>query len=1008
MMYKIVKPTYLIYAIITLTATLFAACSDVLSDQLPDAQPGTLTLYLAIGAETDAATRAEEADVTSDTDDGKSPATPEERTIHDLRYFAFPQNDKGKLLKGWLTPPTTDESANEQYKEYTIKDVQPGTYRIYLVANMPETYKINTEEELKQVILTYHSDHLPQPGNLPMVYEPAETETVEISTTTNTTVETHLRFTCVKVRYNLIFDPEDDEMTETLKNSGLMVTSVNALQLSSQTPLIQPLAPSEGESFEASLPEGTYYASFTRRTSLTGNGEDVIQDLSGNPATYGSKWIYQSTVYLPERYVNENSQQSYLSIQARMVDKELTFGSTTSSGSTNTYRIPLGHITETASEVRQFPRGTYYEIIATIRHPHITAYDTQVNVNDWTPVKMNAMGHTILIVNKTEARVTSIQADSIVYDTNQSSVKLGSDITVNVDDKQVPLIIEQKHNEATRTISFCINPEIPIERFGSNEEMIPLNGTIQIWIEAGNIRKYLNVNYEAIQFFEVEPIETQINWLQNEATSDTYTRTFRYQTNLGGIAFLFGNESATSADRVVKELLNGTSRIKVVCDSPTKAVGTFTVTALNDPKTSTLHQFQVQPLATGHETLAKEVSVRVKPPLGDYRICFRAINDRSSGNGLKETFSGILSEGSLNNWEDGWKSHFLYCYTQMGETIGDNIPEYYVWRFTGEWPGATMSQDMNNTGWYCYNIKTDAEASNTTSIKDDTGNAIGTTTSTKKIKPGETLLMFTDRGASSTRHRCTHHLDPGIQLFDYEDREGWILYDPLCDPYYSVYDVRPEISDISYIIYSNKYITRWYSKYGSLQNMANGGLYELGGTPEFTKWKDGSDKIWYKTILELKAPENNYVKNITLDFADGGNSVILNGGANFYPDSQNRIFSTYENGMWQQGEPEELTEISTKKTIYVKTDWYSPRLWAWTDSNTSIADKWENRPEMENVGNGWWKLDINIVYTNLIITDNNGTKCVEGGKSPSTTENQYFCTDDGTWPNQTEQRPNIE
>lgn len=51
-------------------------------------------------------------------------------------------------------------------------------------------------------------------------------------------------------------------------------------------------------------------------------------------------------------------------------------------------------------------------------------------------------------------------------------------------------------------------------------------------------------------------------------------------------------------------------------------------------------------------------------------------------------------------------------------------------------------------------------------------------------------------------HRFTHHNDPGITLFNYEDREGWYLYDPLSDPYYRVYDEKPTVVDVEYTIYT--------------------------------------------------------------------------------------------------------------------------------------------------------------------------------------------------------------
>ena len=93
--------------------------------------------------------------------------------------------------------------------------------------------------------------------------------------------------------------------------------------------------------------------------------------------------------------------------------------------------------------------------------------------------------------------------------------------------------------------------------------------------------------------------------------------------------------------------------------------------------------------------------------------------------------------------------------------------------------------------------------------------------STKTIRPGETLMIFNSGADGQHRHRCSHHLDPGIQLFDYEDREGWVLYDPLCAPYYRVYDERPEIVNATYDVYTQKRMTRWEINYG-VANYENG------------------------------------------------------------------------------------------------------------------------------------------------------------------------------------------
>ena len=106
-----------------------------------------------------------------------------------------------------------------------------------------------------------------------------------------------------------------------------------------------------------------------------------------------------------------------------------------------------------------------------------------------------------------------------------------------------------------------------------------------------------------------------------------------------------------------------------------------------------------------------------------------------------------------------------------------------------------MVADETNTGWYYKNFPVDAKSVlNTNESKGQ-----------RTIKPGETLITFSnntyqDQGYSL--HRCPHHLEPGIPLFDYEDREGWIVYDPTSDPIWSVHDDMPEIENIEFKVYT--------------------------------------------------------------------------------------------------------------------------------------------------------------------------------------------------------------
>ena len=979
-------------ALAIMAGWLLAACTDSYVDSLPAPQPGTLTICLGAPAQ---GSRADAAD----SPDDLSPATEDERTITDLRYFAFPANPDAPgavTLKGTLLPPSADEMADERYKEYVVRDVEPGTYRVYVVANMPQCATVGSEEELKALRLNYSPAELPAPGRLPMIYEPMGETVVEAG---GTVVTANLQFTCVKVRYNLIFDKENNTATaEAFGNRGLLIKAINGVKLSASTPLVlgapMPELTSDGETFSATLSAGRYFASWTRNDNAGGD-EDVIADTEGVPASYASKWVYQGTLYLPERYTGNEEEQSELTIEAVVVDNTQKPTATGTvdlnnipTGPVNTYRIPLGHANG-QDQPRQFPRGTYYEIIGQIETTEFTELQADVKVSDWVPLQMAHAGHTTLTVDKTVAKVTSIETDSIHYTSNAPEVTMGCDAMI---DGQ-PVIVQYEQDTRRRVIKFRINPAIPIGKFAEGSGFLP-TGRTKIWIQANHVRKYLDVDYNVEPLFEVEPEEVTISWLEGQNNNPTYTKTFRFQTNLGGIKAMFQGQDKTFPMR----LKIGKAQIELDCTDTEAAVGTFTATALCNPVTTTAFSLNLSPRDGSHQEMAKTLTIRVKPPLGDYRIYFRAINDNQGGNDWKDAeFNAVATEGGSNNWNDGWNAPKLYTYTQMGETVEGNIPNYYVWVFSESkgWPGDEMRKDDTNTGWYYVPI---APGKTATNSQDG---------STKTIRPGETLMIFNSAPNADTgqhRHRCSHHLDPGIQLFDYEDREGWVLYDPLCAPYYRVYDVRPEIVNATYDVYTQKPLKSWSIKYG-VQNYANNVAtpYSINcnNLSSYTvETIDGVTMYHYPSVF--KAPAGDLAKSIVYYFEDGTSTTIF-GGENFATsDDTAQGYCYWIDNKWTWSRTPMHVEPPAMRRVYLYNDdnWGQPYLYCWIKSNDSVKNAGWPGQKMTQVSSGskWWYLDIELKY-NMIIFSNNGSdqsadKPIDSGTEPIYRNNKGDGVDD--------------
>lgn len=928
---------------------LLAACTDDADVyNTPAPSEGNLCVYVPVTREGD--------EVTSSLDPSNPTynASVEECNINDLHLYAFPVDGNGTFLSQELPSPEASNMLNEKVASYKLQ-IKPGTYRVYVVANMKDVLDVNgitTEDDLKKVVLGYtpvSKPGMPVANNIPMIYEPDTkaadgtttdgTITIKNTDTTPKTVMANLRFTCVKVCLNLIYNPEDADMNAALKSNGLQITDIIGKQLSPQTSLLwdgkftnPDVSDDYAKGIEPTLYDatshtgsGSYYTSWTETPANANvNNEDIIKvkgEGAAAPANPKEKWLFRATYYLPERYVAKASQQSALKVG----------GAVGGSAIANSYNINLGHRKDetSTSEVPTFPRGTYYEIVGRIKSLGNIDLDCVVGVKDWQMATIDAdLNHTTLWVSSTKAEVGSQKVAFIDYLTNVTNgdIKFGCDTEIEKISAGKSPVIVATNDIATHRIRFSINPELSVADFTAANA---LTGTAKVWIKAGNIKKYLYVSYDVTPYFKVDPVDIVIFW--DDKNKDELTKVVNFSTNLGGIQFPSDWSKNTAGDYVVKYAL---STINIKCEDPKAADGKFTITATSNPGTTTTHVFTVKSNdavkdAAGKEIYKEqEIRVTVRPPKGNYIIYMRAINDLAwcNGGGTEEyKHSLMLDEDSRlgdvnNNWRDGWweeqdakakwgsdKSphsdyHFVYVYTQIGETNADgtkdeNNTEWYFTKqydktadkrntvshdtdkqkYTGKWwPGDMMTADNNNPGWYYYSISVGAKS---VGVNKD-GKA------QKTIKPGQTLLIFSngtflDAGFQS--HRFTHHNDPGITLFNYEDNEGWYLYDPLSDPYYRVFDEKPTVVDVEYTIYTKRHgISGWYCLFG-----VNSG----DGKGKFTMWcnnyvsgefeckKYGND--WYKTILHLKAPLNEYAKILHVKISNMADEPELFDGDNY-------------------------------------------------------------------------------------------------------------------------------
>lgn len=894
-------------------------------------------------------------------------ATVDECQINDLTLYAFPVKNEGKLLVETLPAPLATMMVEPNVANYQL-NIEPGTYHIYVVANMNKVLSgqtIKTENELKDIVLGYGGGKepgMPVSTNIPMIYEPKDVNGTIINTKIEksgkkyTEVAANLKFTCVKVKLNLIMDPT---ASDNLYDKSYSITDIVAQKLTPSTHLLwdgkftqsnvtseyakgidTPLYNSTptGDACKGCYYQKDEYEIIEANKDVA--NEDVVKiadaykDKGTVPPTNFKQWLFQGTYYLPERYISKAEEQSVLKINGIV-----------NSSNKNQYTIKLGH-KQNASDLPTFPRGTYYEITGKLKSYGDMDLDCDVKVSDWKPVEINVdFYHTTLWVNKAKAEVSSTKSDTISYKSSETVVDFGCIDTKTVGETNQDIIVVTKKDD--KNIIFGINPEIPIDQFEKDKTTGKREGTATVYLQANNIKKYIEVHYDVTPYFKVSPKNVVIYWGKDPDDKQVLEKHFVVETNLGGLK-AYQNINGTLTEKAsgsTVQVGEAPSRLEISYDNTPNADGKYLmkVTETVDPQTTTVYNFTLSPKnpISGDEDRSQEVTVTVKPEFGPYRIYMRAINNICNWDGKesgtanlgvifaeqKTEYTGI--NGSYNdkynfNWYDGWTDkdvskdennddnkhiqdgrHKMYMYTQLGENTSGSTTvkdDAYVWIFSEKFPGDQMTGDVNNAGWYYKDMEFNAYS------KYAENKATGTK---KQIKPGQTLVIFgtgenVGNGVTGcTPHRFPHTMDPGIPLFNYEDREGWYLYDPTCIPYYRVYDDKPTIINVDYVIYTKSDITKWKIDFGKKNNKFDSYTLECNSD----KFKQKSEEVgngWYRTVLSFKAPKGEYEKAIMVSIS-GNNDQMLFGGDS-YPciydaaTKQYQIFGYYD-GSWHDGKP---------------------------------------------------------------------------------------------------------
>lgn len=774
-----------------------------------------------------------------------------EGVITDLWFFAYPIG-KGEAVVRRID---IDQLSSDNNYRVFYCDLKQGEYKIYLTANIPGISIYTTEEQLKAKTLDFSNGNLPVQGKLPLLYEYKNNEDnnkLNVSPSTSATITANMIFVCSKVKFSLRFNNKTFSQNS-FGSNRLKITSITVKDIVNT-----------GGLFDGKGNNGTQEQTLTVKNEVDFNKDE---------------WSYTDILYLPENY--NNKKNTYLEIKGTELTSK---GDETTI--THTYILPLGGVAGNKSG-GDLERGTFYDMTASITGKGKMDMDINMSVFDWTLQDVYAdFSQTSLWVSRTgklvdsnddskfdhdnktgqQILVTSQYNDSIGYKTN------AKEVTVECVSKigKKPLVLATVQSGQ---ILFTVNPAILMDDYNGQTK-----GTAVVAIRANNLVKYIDVQYNVTPFLNVTPLEVEIH--TEEGKQSTYA--VLYETNLGGIKI--DKESLTSAnsankDKVTITYPTGTSsKGKIMLQSDGNATNTWT------------SSFTVSPSSPKYDDLKKQVKVTVIPSLNDYRIHFIALNDSRTGeNGAQ------INTGNLTT-DNKWPNCNIYLYTQYGMTSDNNIPQsvWYFFNTEGQdkpsWPGVSMSEDPENEGWKLFELSTDKP-----------GWCSITGAKPKYPKPGETLIMF-NSGENNDYQRYPYHMEPGVQLFDFKNREGWFVYDPTSN-LHEFFESKPDIHLVTFnMYYQGNIIDNWYINTGSksLYGKANSQGFSQDVPSGYAGWKLSTLTFWC-----VKGREYKYV---FVKKENGQEYGILFGGKRFKD-----YTGYYKDGSWHEGTPPTTTNTKQKR-----------------------------------------------------------------------------------------------
>ena len=923
--------------------------------------------------------------------DGDPTTTPNEKEIAagegkitSANLYIYKVDDKNNELSELVenVDITQEFTKNNgiSHNETTVytRELQPGKYRFYILANVKD-YNANltnetlsgepTEIQVKNVSIKFDSEKQPNLNDgLPMAGKAedvtmesggeldATTGTVTIGKGQNVKLNIDLTFLCTKVRYTLLFDNTDNTGFSNIFTTPLTFTNLKVSNCAAETPIYGPSTQqSDNNSFSIGSLNHYHFPATTSSIAAAGSSNvpnvpkvlndfnnindtrattssdididnlvDKISDLSDETVRQRA---VQSILYLPENISEEDASRTTLSFLAQLCnDPSRTFN----------YNIPLpnGTTDGTTTDGTAAPdpdntlvRGHYYDLVAKVTSPG--EFDIRLSVAPWTlqQIVYTLHGPYFLHLDKTVIPVTVGEKTKIWYESNAESVEIDEGYSPKYklqDGTEVPLYVLD-NTTYSDTLIVSVNPLVDAQSL-SDTDRAKYN---YFHLKAGNLRKKIDVEPLRLDpYLDVDPVLITID-ARERIASGVYSGdiSVNIYTNLKAVTITKGEESAwdlvTDSEKSLWLTDWNDSEIEksntISIDKEKKAVLKLNYAGINSGwelwKEKRQLTFDVSGKTENGYLISRQVTVNIvnniqnytihfRPPTGwgnphiyvyqclefpagsalankpvgadtegktaalEYsftgKIAFKGWNvgsynnpDRSTGyvNGFYYFTDDKIGSGPATQWapgEEGFSKHYYdnmdFC-EEHRKSVGQTCTQCNSSSYNKLWPGIQMESEPD--GWWKFEL---------------TGIAT----------PGKALIMFSDGHDGNNDKRFPGFVDPnakdkmpkpGVPLFDYPDKEGWLDYANGGEQFTSS---KPEeiTGNVTYRIYWIKDNESNPDYRSHIQyNDGKGGFYERH---QYTGSEEINGAVRYYYDITLDSKETN--RFVTACKPDGNNS----------------------------------------------------------------------------------------------------------------------------------------